>query len=48
MFHGLEKCESVHKSVATLIVEYLEKGKYASVLKSYVAVGVGLVDGDEI
>ena len=32
--------------ITTLVEEYLLKGKYASKLKSYKAVGIGFVDGN--
>lgn len=36
----------IQKKVIAALNEYLEKGKYADVLKSRAAVGVGFVDGD--
>lgn len=36
----------IQQKVVAVLTEYLEKGKYADVLKSKSGVGVGFVDGD--
>ena len=38
--------ESVLETMTVYVEKYLEEGKYADVLKSYDAVGIGFVDGD--
>lgn len=38
--------EAVFEEVCTVLKQYLEKGKYASILKSKAGIGVGFVDGD--
>ena len=38
--------ENVLETMTVYVEKYLEEGKYADVLKSYDAVGIGFVDGD--
>ena len=42
----LENWEKAQKMFAECVRKYLESGKYAEVLKSAKAVGIGFVDGD--
>ena len=38
--------ENVLETMTVYVEKYLEEGKYADMLKSYDAVGIGFVDGD--
>ena len=38
--------EEAHEDVRELVATYLEKGRFADMLKKYRAVGFGFVDGD--
>lgn len=38
--------EKVQRTIETYVKKYLDSGKYASLLKSKEAIGVGFVDGD--
>lgn len=45
-WHEAATWMEIQKEVIAVLTEYLERGKYADVLKSKTAVGVGFVDGD--
>ena len=45
-WHQKTTWKKIMKEAVAAIMQYLEKGKYANILKSRKGVGVGFVDGD--
>ena len=48
LYYWEKECgwEEIHEDVREMVKTYLEKGKFAEVLKNFRAVGFGFVDGD--
>ncbi|MBQ8967015.1 hypothetical protein [Ruminococcus sp.] len=48
LYYREKECgwEEIHEDVREMVQTYLEKGRFADMLKSFRAVGFGFVDGD--